>query len=96
MSMEPPPLNPKDTTNYLLGGMQKQLEAIAAEQKDARDSGEMFRGEIRLSVSGLRTDVDTLKAKSVPRAPWYSIVAGITGIVGGAAGFVALLRILNP
>jgi hypothetical protein len=101
MSMDAaePPLSqmkPQDTTNFLLGGMQKQLEGIALEQKDARATGESFRTEIRESVASVKSDVEVLKAKQTPRAPWYSVAAGIAGVLGGATGFIALLRILNP
>lgn len=91
-----PPLNPKDTTNFLLGGIVKQLDTISVEQRDQRVSGEAFRDEVRQSVAELRSDVDTLKAKQTPKAPWYATVGGYVGIIGGASGAVALLRNLNP
>jgi hypothetical protein len=99
MSMDTPEApfqKPQDTTNFLLGGMQKQLEAIALEQKDARSSGESFRTEIRESVAAVKSDVEVLKAKQVPRTPWYSIVAGMSGIAAIVVSVIALLNVVNP
>jgi hypothetical protein len=98
-----PPMKPQDTTNFLLGGMQKQLEQIALTQKEDRTGQESFRNEIRDSIADVKTiqakqgsDIEVLKAKQVPKTPWYSITAGIAGILGGGGGLIALLKVLNP
>jgi hypothetical protein len=98
MDVEPPlsQMKPQDTTNFLLGGMQKQLEGIALEQKDARTTGESFRTEIRESVASVKSDVEILKAKQVPKTPWYSIVAGMSGIAAIVVSVIALLNVVNP
>lgn len=79
-----PTMKPQDTTNFLLGGMQKQLEAIAAEQKEARGAGESFRTEIRDSISTITSrlnatasDVEVLKSKQGPKLHPVSVIAGI-------------------
>ena len=89
MDADLPPLNPKDTTNFLLGGMQKQLEAIALEQAHARDSGEKFREEVRASVAEVAaqgaataSDVAILKSKQAPRVHWLTILVGIVAVFG--------------
>lgn len=95
---EPPlsQMKPQDTTNFLLGGMQKQLEGIALEQKDARATGESFRTEIRESVASVKSDVEVLKAKQIPKTPWYSIASGIAGLAALTLSVITLIRIVNP
>lgn len=90
------PLNPKDTTNFLLGGMQKQLEAISLEQAHARDTGEQFRNEIRTSVSELTVRVAGVERAQTPKTPWYSVVTGMSGIAAIVIAVIALLNVVNP
>lgn len=89
-------MKPQDTTNFLLGGMQKQLEAIALEQTTARGAGELFRAEIRESITAINiklgattSDVEVLKARQVPRTPWPSVVGGLASL-GALVGFIVL------
>lgn len=89
-------MKPQDTTNFLLGGMQKQLEAIALEQSQARGAGEIFRTEIRESISTINTrlattasDVEVLKAKQVPKTSWVQYASGIASL-GAIVGLIIL------
>lgn len=96
MSIPDAGMKPQDTTNFLLGGMQKQLEAIALEQNTARKLDDDFRSESRLAISGLRSDVDILKSKQMPRTPWYAVVTGVGGFGAIALSVITLLKVLNP
>jgi len=94
-------LNPKDTTNWLLGGMQKQLEAIERGQENERIAREDFRTEVRDSIRKVNdklvstaSDVEVLKSKQAPRVHWLTIVVGVIAVAGFTLGI--LDRLYNP
>lgn len=64
------PVKPQSETLYLLGGLNAKMDVVLASQTGI---------ESRLHT--VENDVATLKAQQAPKAPWWSVLAGVGSIV---------------
>lgn len=85
MSMPEPVLNPKDTTNFLLGGISAKVDTVLANQTTYDDRLRTVEGQ----VQGILTALPK-------KTPWYSVAAGIGSIAAVALSAIAILKVLNP
>lgn len=101
MSMpEPTPLKPADQTNFLLGqlsgqfaSVQSSLEQYQTAQHQVNQTNEAEHAEFRRSISDLQTEQAVARAQQAPKAPWYSVVAGVGGIIAGVVALFGLIAI---
>lgn len=103
MTEEQPQLrNSTDQQLYLLGVIQgemraaRELQAQAqAAQSHINSAHDAEHAALRGLISDLTTALAIVKEQLPKRAPWYLVVGGVTGIVSGIGGFIALFAILN-
>ena len=85
MTEEQGPVKPQSEVLYLLGGLNAKMDAVLLAQTSYDDR-----------LNKLEIAVATVQASERPKAPWYSVSAGIGSIVALVLGGIALLKVLNP
>lgn len=85
--MADPELAPETQLLYLLGGMNEKLDGVQREQVVARTESASFRTEVRTEVETLRgeislvkRDVSVIQSNQKPRATWFQIAGGLSGV----------------
>lgn len=88
MTMPDTPMKPQDTVIYLLGelkgqvvSLQGSVDSSQSSQASINASIQTEQAAIRNEVSVVKQDVSVLKSQQSPRAPWWSVAAGL-GSVG--------------
>jgi hypothetical protein len=69
-------IRPSTETNLLLGQLMAKVDALSP---------------LAQAVAELKADVAVLKAQQAPRAPWWAVVGGISGILAVIATSTGLI-----
>lgn len=100
MTMPDTPMKPQDTVIYLLGELKGQVVSLQGSVDSAQASQASINAAIQTEQSNLRNemsavkqDVSVLKSQQAPRAPWWSIAAGL-GSIG--AVIVVVVQLFAP
>lgn len=80
------PVKPQSEVLYLLGGLNAKMDAVIGAQQgyDTRLS------KVEVAIAEIKV------TQPAPRPPWYSVVAGISGLGAIVLAAIALLKVLNP
>lgn len=74
-----------------IGRIEEMIKSLAETVKEQATSVR----DLDVRVREVENAINRIEAKQVPKQPWYSVVAGIVGIVTGAGSLIALLAILS-
>lgn len=78
-----------------VGTLNDQLpnHVLITKEKQAEYETRLENHGTRLSTLDSRLTI--LETQQVPRAPWYSIVGGVVGLITGVGSLLALLAVLS-
>lgn len=100
MTIPDAPMKPQDTVIYLLGELKGQVVSLQGSVDSSQASQASINAAIqteqvalRNEVSMVKQDVSVLKSQQQPRAPWWSVAAGL-GAIG--ALIVVIVQLFAP
>ena len=74
------PMKPQDQVIYLLGELKGQVGSLQSSVDTSLANQASINATVQNALTGLRSDVDVLKAQMPHRASWWSIASGIASI----------------
>ena len=90
MSMQDTPMKPQETLIYLLGELSGQVGSLQKSVDSSQTTQAGINAAVQAALVSLRSDVDVLKSQHSPRAPWWSVAAGVASI---AAILVVIIQL---
>ena len=94
-------LSPQQQTLYLLGLLSGQMESLQAsvDASNAARTAADAQHRAALEQMGIRVGaaegrISVLEAQKKPAAPWWSVVAGVTGVITGLGSLITLLALV--
>lgn len=87
---------PSNTIEFagILGGMSANIANLTTAIEKQGTMMEKFDERLR-KVEGAVETIQATQYVAAPKAPWYSIVGGVVGIVTGAGSLIALLAVMS-
>ena len=80
MTMQDTPMKPQETVIYLLGELKGQVVSLQGSVDSSQTTQAGINATTQAALAALRSDVDVLKSQQSPRAPWWSVAAGLASI----------------
>ena len=78
--MQDTPMKPQDQVIYLLGELKGQVGSLQSSVDTSLTTQATINSTVQVALTGLRSDVDVLKAQMPRRAPWWSVAAGVASV----------------